>query len=104
MRKEFLADIASVTASQAVFGKATHPALTREEWARAERTGFAVVPTVELREKEERAIARERGEMVALEPGDISKAIGIDGKGELLDLGISKKKKRDEEIMGIGKF
>ena len=54
-RKEFLADIASVTASQARYGKATHPALTPEEWAKAEKTGFAVVPTVELEKAEAQA-------------------------------------------------
>lgn len=86
-KKEFLADIASVTKSQALFGTATHPALTPEQWRRAEQTGFVVVPTVELQEEER----GKRGTRAS--PREL---IGINDKK--LNLGIGKKKKGKNDI------
>ena len=47
--KAFLADLISVTGTQARYkGKATHPPLTEEMWKLGEETGFVRMPTVEL--------------------------------------------------------
>lgn len=91
MRKDFLADIASVTKSQAVYGRATHPALTKEQWEKAESTGFVVVPTVEIQEAE----AKEE------KPKNVADALGL-GEGDILEgLGLDKKRKKKMDL-GIG--
>lgn len=47
-KKTLMADLLSVTISQARYGKATHPVSTRGAWARAEKSFFLDIPTVEL--------------------------------------------------------
>jgi hypothetical protein len=49
MKKAFLSDLLSVTKSQLIFGKATHPKLSPTEWKEASRSFFVNVPTVELK-------------------------------------------------------
>ena len=86
IRKQFLADIGSVTRSQAIYGKATHPMLTPEQWEKAEKTGYALVETVELQKK------KKKDSML----GDMD--IDFNGKTK------KKKKKRDDFDIGIGGF
>jgi hypothetical protein len=52
--KAFFSDLLSVNASMAMFGKATHPRLTKENWKQAESSMFLDVPTVELGKKRKR--------------------------------------------------
>jgi len=51
-KKDILADIVSVTRSQARHGKATHQKYSKELYEEAARTGFRHVPTVELQTKQ----------------------------------------------------
>jgi hypothetical protein len=51
-RKEILADIVSVMRSQARYGKATHPKMSKKVYEEAARTGFRHVPTLELKTKQ----------------------------------------------------
>lgn len=46
--KSLLADLYSVTKSQALFGKATHPRPTENIWKKGEKSLFMKVPTLEL--------------------------------------------------------
>ena len=47
-KKTLLADLLSVTISQAKYGKATHPVVTRGMWKKAEKSLFLNIPTVEM--------------------------------------------------------
>ena len=47
-QKGLLSDLLSVTRSQARYGKATHPELTKKVWKKAERSMYMHVPTTEL--------------------------------------------------------
>lgn len=51
-RKEILADIVSVMRSQARYGKATHPKMSKKVYEEAARTGFRHVPTLEMKTKQ----------------------------------------------------
>jgi hypothetical protein len=52
--KAFYSDLLSVNYSVGRFGKATHPSLTRKNWAKAESSGFLNVPTVEMGRRNKR--------------------------------------------------
>jgi hypothetical protein len=54
--KGLLADILSVTESQARYGKATQPKLTKGLWREAEKKLYLRVPTEEMMGKSERPI------------------------------------------------
>ncbi len=47
-KKTLLADLLSVTVSQAKFGKATHPKVTKSLWKRAQKSFYLNIPTKEL--------------------------------------------------------
>ena len=51
-RKEILADIVSVMRSQARYGKATHPKMSKKVYEEAAKTGFRHIPTLEMRTKQ----------------------------------------------------
>jgi hypothetical protein len=112
IRKQFLADIASVTASQALYGRATHLALTPQAWAEAEKTGYAVVPTVELQQRGRRTLAEATERELAPLPKrprqrvSLTEGIGL-GKpvSEVAlppELRKKKKKKKDEFDIDFG--
>jgi hypothetical protein len=51
-KKEIMADIVSVMRSQARFGKATHPKMSKKVYEEAARTGFRHIPTLEMKTKQ----------------------------------------------------
>jgi len=53
-KKSLYSDLLSVTVSQARFGKATHPKLTKKVWKQAKQQNYIDVPTVELSKKSNR--------------------------------------------------
>jgi hypothetical protein len=50
--KMIMADIVSVMRSQARFGKATHPKMSKKVYEAAARTGFRHIPTLEMKTKQ----------------------------------------------------
>jgi len=52
--KGLLSDLLSVTRSQARYGTATHPKLTKKVWKEGEKTLYMHVPTVEMRSKKKK--------------------------------------------------
>lgn len=75
--KGLLSDLLSVTRSQALYGTATHPRLTKKVWAESEKSLFKTVPTVELRKK-----GRQFRNLVG--SGNVSLPLGESGKKNLM--------------------